>query len=369
MKICLITCYNQPDYIRAKTLRSAAAMVEGADVVIVKNTQTGSMRYPEVFFKLLKARISQKPDAYLLTFRGYEMLLPVRLLSIGRPLIYDEFINPIEWVSYEHKKIGKYNPITWMLWVYYRLLLSVTELILTDTQSHADLSARMMKVRRDKFVTLPVATDESLFTAHANEEIENDMFTVFYYGNMLPLHGLKYVIEAAVLMNHEPIKFVLVGGNAKTAHDVAVAVGNGAKIEYKAWVEFEQLPRLMREADLCLAGPFGDTFQAQYVITGKAYQYMAMGRPIVVGKNLESDVFTHKKNALIAKQGDATALVEVLTWAMNNRTDLEPIGKAGKKLYEEELSVRVVAERLSKGLAGLGLTELAAGADGKQKQE
>ncbi|MCK9540296.1 hypothetical protein, partial [Dokdonella sp.] len=156
MKLCIITCYNQPDYIRARTLRAAAAEIEGVEALVVKNSRTGLLRYPEVFWRLLKTRLKDRPDAYLLTFRGYEMLLPVRLLSIGKPLIYDEFINPIEWVSYEHKKIGKYNPLTGLLWLYYRLLLACTSLILTDTESHADLSAGMMKVRRDKFLTLPV---------------------------------------------------------------------------------------------------------------------------------------------------------------------------------------------------------------------
>jgi glycosyltransferase involved in cell wall biosynthesis len=274
------------------------------------------------------------------------MLLPVRLLSLGRPLIYDEFINPIEWVSYEHKKIGKYNPLTGLLWLYYRLLLAWASLTLTDTESHADLSAGMMKVRRDKFLTLPVGTDEANFTTEGLMQAENDVFTVLYYGNMLPLHGLEYVLEAAVAMNHEPVKFVLVGGNAKVAHDVAFAVGNGANIDYKAWVDYDQLPKLMNEADLCLAGPFGDTFQAQYVITGKAYQYLAMGRPTVVGQNKESDVFTDRKNALIVRQGNAEALVGAIRWAMDHKAELRMIGKQGQELYHQELSVKRITERL-----------------------
>lgn len=365
--LCVITCYSQPGYIRAKTLRAAAAMIDSVDLVTVKNTRTGILRYPEVCLKVLKARFVHKPDAYLLTFRGYEMLLPVRLLSIGKPLLYDEFINPIEWATYEHKKIGKYNPITWMLWLYYRTLLSTTRLILADTDSHANLSANIMKVRHNKYLSLPVGTEEELFVERKKADVSNRPFTVFYYGNMLPLHGLKYVINTAVEMRDKPVRFVLIGGNAKTAHDVELAIGKGAKIEYKAWVEFEMLPALMNDADLCLAGPFGNTFQSQYVITGKAYQYMAMGRPIVVGKNLESSIFTDKKNALVTEQGDTQSLVNTITWALNNRADLEKIGKAGQRLYSEKLSIRVIAERLNQGLVDLGFMQLSSGANSKQK--
>lgn len=363
MKLCIITCYDQPDYIRARTLRSAAALVDGVDVVVVKNSRTGLLRYAEVFVKVLRARLFDKPDAYLLTFRGYEMLLPIRLLSLGKPLIYDEFINPIEWVSYEHKKIGRYNPLTGLLWLYYRVLLAWTSLILTDSDSHADLSAGMMKVRRDKFVTVPVGTDEAVFSVPQAEHAENETFTVFYYGNMLPLHGLDYVIEAAVKLNHEPVKFVIVGGSSKVAHDIAYAVGNGANIDYKAWVEFEKLPGLMQEADICLAGPFGNTFQSSYVITGKAYQYLAMGRPIIVGKNNESGAFTDKTNALVVPQGDGEALAQTIRWALANQAKLAAIGKAGRELYDSEYALPKITEHLEAGLSGRGLTKLGAGTD------
>lgn len=362
MNICIITCYNQPDYIRARTLRAAAGLIDGVGVTIIKNSRKGLLRYPEVLAKVLRARLRDKPDAYLLTFRGYEMLLPIRLLSIGKPLLYDEFINPIEWASYEHKKISPRNPLTWALWLYYRVLLAVTDLILTDTTSHADLSARMMRLRRDKYLTLPVGTDETVFTAQPADAAKNDTFTVFYYGNMLPLHGLKYVIEAATAMKDDPVKFVLIGGSETVAADVAKAKKNGASIDYRPWVEFDTLPDLMRRADLCLAGPFGDTFQAQYVITGKAYQYLAMGRPTLIGTNEESDVFTHQQDILMVPQADTQALAETIRWAMDHPRELRAIGKAGQELYYREFSVARIAERLKSSLVGLGL-QLGAGAD------
>jgi glycosyltransferase involved in cell wall biosynthesis len=352
MKLCIITCYNQPDYIRARTLRTAAALIDEVEVVTVKNRHTGLLRYLEVLWKVLKTRLIERPDVYLLTFRGYEMLLPIRLLSVGKSLIYDEFINPIEWVSYEHKKLGKNNPLTWGLWLYYHVLLSWTSTILADTNSHADLSAEMMKIKRSKFVVLPVGTDETTFT-NKDKELKNDVFTVFYYGNMLPLHGLSYVIDAAVRMSNDKVSFVLVGGNAKVANDVACAVSNGANIEYQPWVVYEQLPQLMKRADLCLAGPFGDTFQAQYVITGKAYQYLAMGRPTVVGVNKESGVFTDKKDALLVPQADTDALVRTIRWAMKNKEKLADIGMSGRKLYQSQLSVERISEKLEPALRAL----------------
>lgn len=365
MKLCIITCYNQPDYVRAKTLRAAAGAINGVDVLVIKNTRTNILRYAEVFLKLLKVRLRDRPDAYLLTFRGYEMLLPVRVLTLGKPLIYDEFINPIEWAVYEHGKLARNNPLVWAFKVLYRWLLKTVNLTLTDTESHAELSAEMLHLPIDDFLSIPVGTDEVTFKVVEPEDTEGEYFTVFYYGNMLPLHGLQYVIDAAVKLNHEPVKFMLVGGSAKTAHEVAHAVGNGAKIEYKAWVEFESLPAMMRAADLCLAGPFGGTFQSQFVVTGKAYQYMALGRPIVIGRNKESHQFKDKRNALIVPQADADALAETIRWAMRNRNRLASIGRGGQALYRQQFSAEMLEGRLALGLRRLGLLEATSRAEEK----
>lgn len=363
MKLCIITCYNQPNYVRAVTLRNAANKLDEVEVLVVKNRRTGLLRYAEVSGKLLAARLRDKPDAYLLTFRGYEMLLPVRLLTIGKPLIYDEFINPIEWVVKEQRQVraktgsGRLyagavrlasrvivGVVASAAFKYaYKKLVGSVNMVLTDTASHADVSAELTGVPRSKFFPIPVGTDEDVFVNDATSG-RNEVFTVLYYGNMLPLHGLSHVIRAATKMTDESVRFVLVGGDEQVAKDVAIARRKGATIDYRPWVEFDKLPELMLSADLCLAGPFGDTFQARYVITGKAYQFLAMGRPTVIGSNLESGVFTDKVNALLVKQGDADALVKAITWAKANEKKLADIGTAGRELYKDRYSNDALAE-------------------------
>lgn len=371
MKLCIITCYNQPDYIRAKTLRVAANTLEDVEVIVAKNSHTGLLRYFEVFWKVLKLRFTVNPDVYLLTFRGYEMLLPIRLLSAGKTMIYDEFVNPIEWVALEQRQVeakqnsGKtYATVVTLFsklvvfvvssglfkW-FYRGLVNSVDLVLADTDSHAKASAEITGVKRSKVMGIHVGTDETTFKKSQSTEGKNQEFTVFYYGNMLPLHGLDYVIESASVMKGEAVKFVLVGGNSKVAKNVSNAVKNGAKIEYHEWVKFEKLPAMMQQADLCLAGPFGNTFQAQYVITGKSYQYLAMGRPTMIGENEESHNFVNKKNVLIVPKADTDALVDMLHWAMQNKEELSTIGSEGRKLYEEKFSLPHIAEQLKNALS------------------
>lgn len=347
-KVCLITCYKYPDYIRAKTLRSAFSNIDSVNLVVLKNNHTGFLRYPEVLWKLIVIRITKHPDLYFLTFRGYEMLPFVRLITLGKPLIFDEFINFIEWAIYEHHKIKENSLIAKILYGFYRFWLNSTNLITTDTMSHAKYSSKLMNIPLEKYVPLIVSTDEQTFDGVEESKIgKTDIFKVFYYGSMLPLHGVEIVIETMKLLKKHKIELTLIGGKQHVGELVKGAKLDGVKINYKTWVPFEKLPIYMNQADLCLGGPFGGTVQSQFVITGKTYQFLQMGKPVVVGKNQESDLFTNKKDSLVIEQANPQALAEAILWADQHSIDLVKIGKAGRELYQNYLSNQQLAKQLT----------------------
>jgi glycosyltransferase involved in cell wall biosynthesis len=353
-KVCIITCYKQPDYIRASTLRTALSKIDGVNLIIIKNTHTGVLRYLEVVVKTVIMRFTQQPDIYLLTFRGYELLIPIRIITLGKTLIFDEFINLVEWVVYEHKKLipGKFSMK--LLSVFYRFWLNKTDVILCDTDSHADLSSKLMSLPRSKFYSAVVSTDETTFLAsNRSEPLPGEQLKVFYYGNMLPLHGIDIVIESAVLLKDSNISYEIIGGGSDTALKVSTAVQQGAKIDYKKWVDFDKLPEHMHAADICLGGPFGNTFQSQYVITGKTYQLLHMRRPTIIGKNLETAVFEDTINALVVEQGSSVALANAIRWANDHKSILPSIGDEGFELYKEKFSNEILSRQLKRLISGL----------------
>jgi len=327
----------------------AGLLENNVNLSIVRNKHRGALRYIEVILKLIKVRFLINPDIYLVTFRGYEILPFVMLVGIGKKIIFDEFINLVEWVVYEHKKLKPAGFAAGLLRSVYRLLLINTNVILTDTSSHAESSSEIMNIPSAKYQPLIVGTDEKMFKeASSIPKVDNsDVFKVFYYGSMLPLHGVDVVLGAAKLLNDKKnIQITLIGGNEKTECMVNDAIKMGANIDYKSWVKFEDLPGYIQNADVCLAGPFGGTVQSQYVITGKAYQFLQMKRPIIVGKNKESHIFTNKKDAIIVKQADAKELASGIEWAYKHRSNLPDIGQAGYRLYRQKLSGAVLTAQI-----------------------
>lgn len=341
MKIAIVTCYDQNDYVRARVLRTAFAAVPGVETLIIRNENKGLKRYIEVPIKILKARFRDKPDMYVITFRGYEMLLYMVLTWVRKPIIFDENVNFTEWMV-EHKMFKEGSVPYKLFRGWYSWLAKCCRIILADTDAHAAYSAQLNHMDLSRYRTIPVSTDEAVFHPQAMQK-DKDTFTVFYYGHMLPLHGLDYVLEAALkLKDHPKIRFHFIGGKQKTLDKIAAAQAQGAKITHDAWVPFEDLPKIALKAGLTLGGPFGNTLQSQYVITGKTYQFLALGTPVLIGKNQVNEGFTDKINCLLVPQADAGALADAVVWAYEHPKELKDIGEAGHRLYEQNFSQKHV---------------------------
>ncbi len=342
-----MTCYKHPDYVRALTIRAALeAGSEFDDVVTVKSSSRGALRYAQVTWALLRQRFTARPDAYLVTFRGYEILPVVLLIAGRRPVVYDEFINPVEWFVEEHHKFAPGSLPAKALRGVMRSFMKRTRRILADTHSHLVHSAQLMDLEQSRYRTVVVGTDEQTFRAIPPRKA-TDEFVVLYYGSMLPLHGLDFVLGAAVELKDSPaITFRFIGGDEDDRRKVEAAAAAGASVRYQHWVDYAELPGIFAECDLFLGGPFGATVQSRYVITGKTYQFLAAGLPVMIGANEESRVFTHRTDSLIVEQGDAGAIAREIEWAAVNRERLNEIGQRGRELYDERFSSAVVQREL-----------------------
>ncbi len=342
MKIAVITCYKHNDYIRARTLRTAFQACPGADVLIVRNRHKGLLRYPEVALRIIKLRLFERPDAYVITFRGYETLLLMRLTLLRKPIIFDELVNFTEWME-EHRRLSAGS-------VPYRLfrrwnswLVKRCRFILADTRAHAEYSAKLNMLSIERYKVIPIGSDEAIFRPPTTDKENDGQFTIVYYGSMLKLHGLPAILKAAELLKGQPdIRFRLIGGKREVARLCAAAAKRGANVNHESWVPFEQLPAVVQAADLALGGPFGNTLQSQFVITGKTFQLLAAGRPVLVGANRVHEGFVDRKNCLIVRQADPQAIAEAIKWAHAHPDELQKIGRAGRQLYEERYSQKII---------------------------
>lgn len=356
-KVCYVLSYRDPKYVRTKFLIQSLENISGVELVTAINRITNPLRYIETILRLVLARLIHRPDVYVLGFRGVEMYWVVKLITIGKPLIYDEFINPYLWFVEEHEKVSSKNYLARLIYSYTKLVLNNADLVLSDTNAHADYSSNKFSLPRSKFSTLYVGADESMFNAPANtvKKPEKDVFKVFFYGNFYPLHGLEYIVEAAnILKDYPGIEFTIVGG-ANRKKDMSKFLDSIAElgltnIKHKPWLPLEELPAYISRSDLCLGGPFGDTPQSRKVITGKTYQFLAMAKPTVIGYVDEEVGFKDQYNCLLIKQGSGELLAEKIKWAFDNQDQLANIGRQGKDLYEQTFSQSAQQHKLEEAI-------------------
>ena len=353
IKVCHVVSYRAPNYIRTRNLRAALQQIDNCEVFDATNTRPGILRYVETAWKTLRIRLRHNPDVYVLGFRGHEIFWIIRLIAIGKPLIFDEFMSPSDALLSEGKGglLGRIAgvltyPLEW-------LCLHLSARCLTDTYLHRQFMADRFAVAETKVDVVYVGAVPSELASAAPEVDDDKPLSVLFYGTFLPLHGMDVLLHACKLLEGKAIEFRIIGGTGK-----ALARFQGllselqpGNVVHDTWVDFEELQSVViPNADLCLGGPFGGTPQARRVITGKAFQFMAQSKPTVIGKIDEPVAFVDRRKCLLVDQADPESLAEAFEWALANREALPEIGANGRKLFDKQFSITSLAAQLEPAL-------------------
>lgn len=347
MKVCYILCYYFPQYVRTQTLIDGLGRIEGMQIHTTINRKTGWWRYIEALSKLALVRLTQRPDFYILGFRGYETYWPVRLLTWGKPLILDHMMSPYDSLLHEKKRVKPGGLVDKLIYHYERGILRNASGVLTDTINHQRFFAQLFRLDESRFHPVYVSADENLFRPVPTIR-KKSRFQIFFYGSFLPLHGVRHVLSAATLLRDLPVEFHLVGGHKTDLNQFHRQISRMklANVVHTPWIEYYELPNAIAQADLCLGGPFGNTGQAQRIITGKTYQFLAMAKPTVVGRIEPNQGFVDKHNCLLVPQADAQALANAIRWAFSNQDALADIATQGHALYQERFSTYQISQTL-----------------------
>lgn len=354
MKIAVITCSSDSDITRDRTLVAGLKSDQRVRLTVIKNSHQSFLRYPEVIWKLMRARLTRNPNVYVLTYRGRVLLPFVLWLAGHRPVIFDEYMVPI--IQSGSSLASQPNSFKRFLMAVYRPLyknwLRRCRYVLTDTQSQAGLSARISHVNMRQYRIIPVGTDEKTF--HPSDLSKSELvalpFRVLIEGDNSSSAELSLVLQAAEqLQSKTEINFLVAGSSKSAANAVQKAQESGAHVFYRETSTPDELAATIRESTLTLSGLLGTTISSQNVIPNQAYQSLASAVTITIAQNeAPSALFADKDTVLLVGPEDVPALVKVINWAANNRQTLVDIGRNGRHLYERSFSQPFIDSELSK---------------------
>lgn len=244
--------------------------------------------YPELLLRYLHL---PKHDAVIIGYMGQLDVLVLRLFAQlrGVPLVWDAFMSLYDTVVEDRKLISSRHLLARILFAWEWLACWMADCIILDTKAHGQYFVDTFNLPPDKIERVFVGTETDVFVpSHSNQcesrtGGETQPFTVLFYGQFIPLHGLGTVVEAAKLTEGRNIRWVLIGKGQESSNiRKLIERLDSGNLRLVDWVPYEELSTWIHSADVCL-GIFGDTAKAKRVIPNKVFQVFAAGKPLITG--------------------------------------------------------------------------------------
>jgi glycosyltransferase involved in cell wall biosynthesis len=295
-------------------------------------------------------------DVVVVGYAGHFDLFLAKLLTLfsGKPLVFDALLSLTETIVEDRGLISRGSLLARLLYLVDKYSCRLADLVLVDTEAHVQHFHRDFGVGLDKLRLVPAGADEVYFRGPSPVG-EGNPFTVLYFGQYIPLHGVNYIVEAAKMLEDDAdIRFELVGDGQTYGEARSLAERLQVKniTFHRVWLSPEDLMAdFIRPADVCL-GVFGDSPKAQRVVPIKVFVALAMGKPVITGDSPAArELLTHGTDAILCEMANPHALAQAILLLKGNRPLREKIAREGYLSFQNKFSPRVIGATVKKYLA------------------
>lgn len=161
-------------------------------------------------------------------------------------------------------------------------------------------------------------------------------FVVMYSGNMGLSQNLENILEAARLLQNEPITFLFVGeGASKRTLMAKASAWSLANVRFLPYQPKELLGESLSAADLHLV-PLRPGL-AGSVVPSKLYGILAAGVPFLAAVDSHSEIARVANSSgagLVLPPNSANGMAEAIRWCHQNPQELQRMGKRGRHQAE-----------------------------------
>ncbi len=271
----------------------------------------------------------------------------------GLPLLFDPLISAYDKQVFERKKFPPQSRQARRLHRWEQSLFQRADMLIADTQAHADYFSEAFDVPSDRIEVVYVGAEESLFhPAPMPDHADGRPVEVLFYGSFIELQAPQIIVEAARIYTGPPVRWTLLGKGPLRAGCERLARGLG-NVHFENPVPYEALPARIHKADILL-GVFDAGAKAGRVIPNKVFQALACGRPVVTRRAAAYAAACRgdgERGLVWVEPGNPGALAgTVAKWAQRIRDDPD-IGRRAADLYEAVFSKAVIEEQLRSALA------------------
>lgn len=284
-------------------------------------------------------RLFRRPKGFDVLIVGYpgHFDFPVaRWAARGRPVVFNPLVSLTDTLVSDRGRFRQGSLAARTLEAVDRRAFRSADLVVADTETHADHLAALTGVPRSRFAVCLVGAEERIFQP-AWRPVEP--FTCLFVGKLIPLHGLDTILEAARLAPELPFRIV---GSGQLDAELERRPEN---VEWVRWVEYERLPGELGRAG-CALGIFGTSGKAGRVIPNKAYQALACGTPLITADTPAArELLVDGESALLVPPGDPAALAAAVRRLAGDPGLAEHLSGGGLYTFQQRASEAVLGPR------------------------
>lgn len=308
------------------------------------------LSYPAL---LLRHAASRRSDAVICAYPGnLDILVLWPLAKLRRErLVLDAFLPLGETIVEDRGMLSPRGVPALLLHAFEWLSYRVADVVLADTDAHAEYIAARFALPRHRVLRVLVGCEPGIFHAAGRPRQQGDSPVVLFYGQFIPLHGMLTVFEAARLSAGTGLRWKIIGtGQEAALFAEKLRQAPVPALEWVNWVDYDKLRDEIHAADVCL-GIFGTSGKAGRVIPNKVFQVIAAGKRLVTRDSaaIRELLPTPGPAFRLVPPGDPAALLDAI---------LQIVGEAGQVDYSADVLRRItplhigrqLAEQLEEGL-------------------
>lgn len=193
---------------------------------------------------------------------------------------------------------------------------------------------------------VPIAKQDNWFAQNFNLV---DQFTVLYSGNMGRCHDMETILNAAQLLQHDPILFVFIGNGAKReAFEAQTRLLGLKNCRFLPYQDKQNLPYSLTSGDLSLVSI--SSGMEGLVAPSKLYAALAAGRPIAAICEPQSylqALISEAECGAAFSNGDAKGLAEFIQRLSTDEGLVKRMGEAGRQYLQSNFTPDQIAREYS----------------------
>lgn len=352
MRACYFGSYN-PNYSRNRVIIKGLRK-NGVDVLEC-NDYFSRVYMPPLFplrslnraIRLIKKHRGLDYDVMVVGYLGQPLIRLAKMIT-RKPIVFDAYLSLYEMEVVDRRQVSSNSYKAVRLYYYDKFSCELADIVLLDTNQHINYFCERFGLERNKFRRIFVGSDDEVFYPRQLKR-DNSNFLVMFWGSFIPLQGVKYIVMAAKLLeNYKDIKFEIIGSGQ--TYDEVRRLAERLKISnisfFPEWIPYDELPNYVARADVCL-GIFGDTEKAKRVIPNKAYESLAMRKPLITGDSPAArEVLKDEKNCVLCEMADPQAIRRSILMLKEDEKLRKKIAENGYDLFKMRFSPEVIGKEL-----------------------